>query len=179
MLIANGNTEDAIALAHTFRYQDDCIAINDNGCFRRHFLNIYPIEMVLDCTNISKAVCTFLDLRISIFRGKFLYRSFDKRRDFDFNIVKYPNLSGNIPKSPSYGVLTSQLVRFCHINQNVGGFVSDVKEMVHDFSMKGFILERLRSCYFSFCVNHMQKWAKYGVDITLGRYSNKIFPSVP
>ena len=106
----------------------------------------------------------------------FLYRSFDKRKDFNFEIVKYPTLFGNIPKSPSYGVFTSQLVRFCLINQNVGGFIADVKEMVKDFHHKGFLLERLRSCYQTFCVKHLQKWSKYELDITVHKYLNKIFP---
>ena len=53
--------------------------------------------MILKCTNISKAVCTFLDLRISVLRGQFRYMSFDMRNDFSFGIVKYPDLSGNIP----------------------------------------------------------------------------------
>ena len=73
--------------------------------------------MILKCTNISKAkaVCTFLDLRISVFRGHWTIRnsdtSFDKHNDsndFSFYIVKYPDLSGNIPLiKPSYGVYTS------------------------------------------------------------------------
>ena len=59
--------ETAINIAKTFRYQDDCIALNDNGIFAQHFHLIYPPEMILKCTNISIAVCTFLDLRISVF----------------------------------------------------------------------------------------------------------------
>ena len=174
-LIEDGNFEDALALSKTYRYQDDCICLNDGGCFRRHFLHIYPKEMVLDCTNISQKVCTFLDLRISIFRGKFLYKSFDKRRDFEFKIIKYPNISGNIPKSPSYGVYTSQLVRFCQINHNAGSFFSDVREMTNDFCKKGFLLERLKTSYQAFGSKYLQKWAKYGVDITLPKNLNGIF----
>ena len=54
---------------YKFKYQDDCIALNDNGIFAQHFHLIYPPEMILKClcTDISKAVCTFLDLRISVF----------------------------------------------------------------------------------------------------------------
>ena len=45
-------------------------------------------------------------------------------------IVKYPDLSGNIPLKPSYGVYTSQLVKYCDINQSSSGFVSDVKDIM-------------------------------------------------
>ena len=106
-LVNQGDIETAKNIAKTFRlYQDD------NGVFAQHFHLIYHPEMILKCTNISKAVCTFLDLRISVLRGQFLYMSFDMRNDFSFGIVKYPDLSGNIPLKPSYiyGVYTSQLV---------------------------------------------------------------------
>ena len=32
--------------------------------------------------------------------------------DFDFDIVNFPFLDGDIPRRPSYGVYISQLIRF-------------------------------------------------------------------
>ena len=58
-LVREGDIETAILLSNTFRYQDDLIALNDNGMFRQHYKNVYPIEMTLENINISKAVCTF------------------------------------------------------------------------------------------------------------------------
>ena len=37
----------------------------------------------------------------------------DKRDDFDFEIVKFPFLDGDVARSTSYEVYTSQLIRFC------------------------------------------------------------------
>ena len=34
------------------------------------------------------------------------------RDDFDFDIIKFPFLDGNVPRSTSYGVYISQLIRF-------------------------------------------------------------------
>ena len=65
--------------------------------------------MILKCTNISKAVKSVLSwiLRISVFRGQFLYLLV-LWHDFSFDIIfKYLDLSGNIkyvPLKPSYGV---------------------------------------------------------------------------
>ena len=36
---------------------------------------------------------------------------YDKRDDFNFNIVNFPFLSSN-PQSPAYGVYVSQLIRY-------------------------------------------------------------------
>ena len=42
---------------------------------------------------------TFLDLDISIDKGKLIYRMFDKRDTFKFHIVKLPSTTNNIPSS--------------------------------------------------------------------------------
>ena len=53
----------------------------------------------------------FLDLHLSISNGFFLSEIYDKRDDFDFDIVNFPFLDGDVPHRPSYGVYISQLVR--------------------------------------------------------------------
>ena len=37
---------------------------------------------------------------------------YDKRDDFDFDIVNFPFLDGDFPRTASYGVYISQLIRF-------------------------------------------------------------------
>ena len=174
MLVEKGEIVTARKLANTFRYQDDCIALDDDGVFGKHFSKIYPSEMTLESTNISKCVVTFLDLRISIFRGRYLYHSYDKREDFQFAICNYPHLNGNVPLASSYGVYLSQLVRFCDINQQSKSFASDVKKMTKKFLEQGFMLKHLRRQFLKFYDKYIHKWAKYGVDIS--RLQHLIFP---
>ena len=164
-LISNGDVDTARKLSKTFRYQDDCISINDDEAFKEHFLLMYPSEMHLKNTNISKSVCTFLDLRISIFRGQFSYKSYDKRDDFNFDICNYPNLHGNVPWKSSYGVYVSQLLRFCDINLNVKHFINDVKSMTAKFLQQGFIRHTLKYTFLKFCQKYYYRWAKFGVNL--------------
>ena len=165
LLINQGHVVEAKKLAHTFRYQDDCAAINDGSTFKKHFEKIYPPEMVLKNTNISTCVSTFLDLRISVFRGKFRYVSYDKRNDFDFVISNYPHLNGNIPYSAAYGVYMSQLVRFCDINSDAKSFSKDVKAMSKKFLNQGFDKKGLSNTFSKFRTKYLYKWSKYGIDI--------------
>ena len=46
--------------------------------------------------------------------GKLSTRLYDKHDDFDFHIVSFASLSGNIPSCPSYGVhvYVSELIRY-------------------------------------------------------------------
>ena len=173
-LVRNDNIEIAKKLSNMFRYQDDCLLINDNGLFSEHYGHMYPREMILECTNISRDKCTFLDLTISVYKGKFLYKSYDKRNNFGFDIVSYPNITGNVPAAPSYGVYVSQLVRFCDINQSYKHFIADVKVMSAKFISQSFELPILRRKYQDFCRKYFYKWSKYNHDIT--KDCEKIFP---
>ena len=47
---------------------------------------------------------------------------YDKRDDFNFEIVNFPILDGDVPRSPSYGVYFSQLIRFARVRSNVDNF---------------------------------------------------------
>ena len=54
----------------------------------------------------------YIYLEITIEDNNYVFKSFDKRKDFYFPIVKYPNSKGNVPVNPAYGVFISQLIRF-------------------------------------------------------------------
>ena len=54
---------------------------------------------------------TFLDLHLSISNDSVSTKIYDKRDDFDFEIVNFPFLDGDVPRSTSYGVYISQLIR--------------------------------------------------------------------
>ena len=45
-----------------------------------------------------------------------------KSNDFDFEIVNFPFLDGDVPRSPSYGVYISQLIRFARVCSNIDDF---------------------------------------------------------
>ena len=64
---------------------------------------IYPVELQLNKANSSVTEAPFLDLNISIFNGTVSTRIYDKRDNFDFDIVNFPFLDGNVPRRTSYG----------------------------------------------------------------------------
>ena len=116
---------DLTKLEYVFRYQDDLLSMNDFGLLERVLSDIYPGEMIINKTNISTCKTTFLDLNISIYRGRFYVKLYDKRTDYNFEVINYPFLDGNIPKGQSYGIFISQLVRLAQINSSFNNFVSD------------------------------------------------------
>ena len=59
---------------------------------------------------------------MSILNGIVSSKIYDKRDDFNFEIVNFPFLDGDVPRSPSYGVYISQLIRFARVRSNVDDF---------------------------------------------------------
>ena len=51
-----------------------------------------------------------MDLNLSITNGIVSSKIYDKRDDFNFEIVNFQFLDGDVPRSPSYGVYISQLI---------------------------------------------------------------------
>ena len=174
-LISNGKSDIAQKLSYMLRYQDDCIIFNDDGEFDNHYLLMYPREMVLKNTNISAAKCSFLDLTISVYRGLFHHISYDKRDSFSFDVINFPYLNGNVPRSPSYGVYMSQLVRFCEINDSAKYFLNNVIAMNAKFCSQGFDATVLKTKYNEFCTKFIYKWAKFNVDISSQEVVSMVF----
>ena len=64
---------------------------------------IYPPELQLNKANISDTEAPFLDLHLSVANGFVSSKIYDKRDDFDFDIVNFPFLDGDVPRRASYG----------------------------------------------------------------------------
>ena len=58
---------------------------------------IYPEDLSIVATNDSKLNTTFLDLD----NNMFICKLYDKRRDFPFKVVTFPNLKSNVPNGGS------------------------------------------------------------------------------
>ena len=69
---------------------------------------IYPKELQLNRANSSDTEAPFLDLNLCISNGTVSTKIYDKRDDFDFDIVNFPFLDGDVPRRTSYGVYISQ-----------------------------------------------------------------------
>ena len=65
-----------------------------------------------------------------------LSKIYDKRDDFDFDIVKFPFLDGGVPRSTSYGVYISQFIRFARVSTYVDDFNTRNKVLTVNFSDK-------------------------------------------
>ena len=91
MLSLSTEHQDDIITAfnNTSRYLDDLLNI-DNIHFSSLVNKIYPNELQLNKANTSDKQANFLDLNLSIENGYVTTKIYDKRDDFNFNIVNFP-----------------------------------------------------------------------------------------
>ena len=97
---------------------------------------IYPAELQLNKANASDNEAAFLDLNLSIHNDIVSTKIYDKRDNFNFHIVNFPFLDGDVPRRPSYSVYISRLICFARASLHVADFNNRKKSLLPNFLSK-------------------------------------------
>ena len=119
---------------------------------------IYPKELVLNLENTTDTKATFLDIEAEVVNRVFRTKTYDKRDAFGFDIVNYPDLSGNIPHRQAYGVFISQIIRYARICSNKEDLSEKINLLIKKLINRGFDTNQLKNTYKR-CVNQ-RKWIR-------------------
>ena len=74
---------------------------------------------------------------------------YDKRDDFNFKIVNFPFLDGDVPRSPSYGVYISHLIRFARVCSNVDDFNNRNLFLTAKLLKRGYRYHKIRKAFLN------------------------------
>ena len=110
-------------------------------------LTIYPSELQ---PNKSNTEATFLDLHLSISNDIVSTKIYDKRGDVDYEIENFSFLDGDVPRSTSYGVVISQLIRFARASSHVADFNTRNKLSTQKLLKQGYRYHKLRKAFSKF-----------------------------
>ena len=127
--------------------------------------DIYPKELSLVADGSDGSKTPFLDLMLVIREGVISTSIYDKRDAFDFPIVNYPTLSGNIPLKSSYGVFVGELVRYARACTYYVDFKERALALVKKLKAQFFTHRLLRSTFKNFCESHIILIQKYGSGV--------------
>ena len=141
------------AFNFTSRYLDDLLNI-DNPYFEGMVNQIYPSVLQLNKANISDTEAPFLDLHLSVANGFVSSEIYDKRDDFDFDIVNFPLLDGDVRRRASYDVYISQLIRFARVCNHVTDFNARNKCLTAKLLQQGYRYHKLRKTFSKFYRRH-------------------------
>ena len=143
---------------HTLRYIDDLATLNNNGNMAKLATKIYPKELDLKHENKMDDHATFLDIDVSIVAGGFSTKLYDKRDAFPFQIVSFPDLSGNICSKVGYGTFTSQIIRIARACMHWQDFKERAQKLTNKLLQQHHSLTRLRTVFLKTWNRHeMQK----------------------
>ena len=163
--LSDNNQSDVIeAFNSTSRYLDDLINI-DNPYFEQMVGQIYPTELQLNKANSSETEASFMDLNLSITNGIVSSKIYDKWYDFNFKIVNFQFLDGDVPRSPSYGVYISQLIRFARECSNVDDFNNRKLFLTAKLLKQGYRYHKIRKAFSKFYHRHSELIVKYNIGL--------------
>ena len=133
----------------TSRYLADILKIN-NVYYDNMVSQIYPSELQLNKANNSDTEAAFLDLHLSISNDIVSTKIYDKCDDFDFKIVNFPFLDGDVPRSTSYGVYISPLIRFAGASSHGADFNTRNKLLTQKLLKQGYQYHKLQNIFSKF-----------------------------
>ena len=106
-----------------------------------------------------------MDLNLSRSNGTVSTKIYDKRNDFDFDIVNFPFFDGDVLRRTSYGVFISQLTRFARASSNVNDFNCRHKALTAKLLRQGYRYHKLRKTFSKFYRRHSGLVEKYNVSL--------------
>lgn len=143
----------------TFRLIDDILSVDNSEFIRYASMSrengqggIYPSELKLNNTSISNKEVNYVGIKIVDRNNRLILDVFDKRREFNFNVVRYPHMLSLMPTSIPYGVFIGQLHRFYRICTLDNDFINNALLVASILISRGCSISRLRKIFRSFLV---------------------------
>jgi hypothetical protein len=150
------------AFKNCCRYIDDLCMANNDGLMDDVMTDIYPKELLLVPDDSDGLSTPFLDLQLVVKNGVVSTSIFDKRDAFDFQIINFPTLTGNIPIKSSYGVFICEAVRYARACTYFVDFKTRILILVKKLRTQYFSDKLLKKTYLKFCNSHILLVQKYG-----------------
>ena len=101
---------------------------------------IYPTELQLNRTNSYDTEAPFLDLNLCISNGTVSTKIYDKRDDFDFDIVNFPFLDGDVPGVPHMGYTYLNLLHSPELLQILMTLTTVIKPLLPNFLGRAIVI---------------------------------------
>ena len=139
---------------YTRRFIDDLHTLNRG--------RIYQQELRLNQEYQNDDKATFLDLEEQIKDACIEVKIYDKRDAFKFEIINYPDLYGNIPTKPAYGIFTSQVIRYARVCSKKDDLLKRVKSPTKKLLRKRYTTNGLKSSLKKCLKKHRWITAKLG-----------------
>ena len=93
---------------------------------------------------ILNATVILNSTQIYVINQELITSIYDKRDDFPFKIVNFPDLSGNIPENGSYGVFIAQALRYARACTHYQDFIQRSNRLIHQLVQQIKIVKKMK-----------------------------------
>ena len=149
------NAGPARQLSNSVRYIDD-IATFGTHVLKEVYRDIYPDTLPLSFDDTNDGTGHFLDLFIDRNRESKSITLYDKRVDFDFEVIRFPFKGSNQPMNVGLNVLYAQVIRIARICGAKDEFLSNLALLCDILEKRGYseaeISQTLRKVFFFFFI---------------------------
>ena len=145
------------------RYIDDLFVGNFPN-FREHIYKIYPRELEIKPEFNNTREVAYLDLKMKVVNMNLEFSIYDKRDDFNFEIVNFPHMDSCIPKKSALGVFYSQLIRYARICSKFIDFKHKCKNLSLKLKNQGYVMGDLRRLTLRFYKDKQDLVNKYNFN---------------
>ena len=121
---------------------------------------IYLHVLQLNKANTSDTEAPFLDLHFSISNGLVSYKIYDKRDDFDYDIVNFPFWMAMFHVVPFMECI---FPRFASVSSHVEDFNARNKCLTSKLLKQGYRSHKLRKTFSKFYRRHYELISKFNV----------------
>ena len=104
-------------------------------------------------------------MNLCISNGIVSTKIYDKRYDFNFDVVNFPFLDGDVPRRTSYGVYIPQFIRFARASSNLSDFNCRNKVLIAKLFRQGYRYLKLCKAFSNFYRRHSALVEKYIVSL--------------
>ena len=142
--LSEDNQSEVIEVfSYTSRYLDDLLN-TDNNFFESMVHHIYPSELQLNMAKVEDTEASFLDLYLSILDRFVKTKTYDKRDDFDFDIVNFPFLDWMLLVRDPMEFIVFNLLVLLECPGHVDGFNTRNKVLTSKLLKQGYRYQKFR-----------------------------------
>jgi hypothetical protein len=154
-LTRSNEVEKAQAFHLSFRLIDDVLSFdnpywNDAVGTPAEDGGLYPKALKLTDTSISPVEVNYIGMKIMDGEKGLQLEVYDKRKEFNFPVIRYPNLLSLIPASSPYGVWMGQLHRFYRISTHPKSFLTSAAILALTLLNQGCVRNKLELVFHHF-----------------------------
>ena len=118
---------------------------------------------------------TVLDMQVSIDRGNFITKVYNKTDSFPFDVISMPFLESNICEKICYKVFYSQILRYQRLCSNMEDFCSRTKMLGDQLMERGYKFSKLSKEFVGVLNNYKGEFERWVIPIDIVKWFQDIF----